>query len=65
MLHHHSQGANPGDLLSPGILYEEGVHLEEAVADEVEGEVLFSVNGETEELARREHDAVVRVSSHT
>ena len=64
VLHHHSQRPNPGDLLPPSILYEEGVHLEEAVADEVEGEVLFSVDGEAEELARWEHDAVVGVSSH-
>ena len=65
VLDHHSQRANPGDLLSSGVLYEEGVHLEEAVGDEVEGEVLFSVDREAEELAGREHETVVRVSSHT
>ena len=44
VLHYHSQGPNPGDLLSHCVFYEEGIHLEEAVADEVEGEVLFSMD---------------------
>ena len=61
LLHDHPQGANPGDLITNSIFYEKGVHLEEIVADEVEWEVLFSVDREAEELARGKLDAVVRV----
>ena len=65
VLHDHSQGADPGDLLSQGILYEEGIHLKKIVGNEVEGEVLFPMNREAQQLARGEHDTVVRVTTHS
>ena len=65
VLHDHSQGADPGDLLSQGILYEEGIHLKKIVGNEVEGEVLFPMNREAEQLARGKHDTIVRVSTNS
>ena len=64
ILYNDSHGAKPGDLISAGVRYKQGIHEDHLVADEVEGKAMLSLHCVAEELSTGECNTEVRVITH-